>query len=366
MIQFELNKRNIPNLFQVDGYQQIKTIDEWENVGRPYWLNIILQEEYGQFPPVVTPKIFTKTKSVDCFGKAIWEEITFFFSLSGREHAVQTQLIYPKNKRKNPFFIYLNFRPNIPDKYLPIEEIIDNGFGVFTACYNDITKDNADFSDGIAGLFQQNQNREGKDAGKIVYWSYMASRMMDYLQTRKEADKEWIGIAGHSRLGKTALLTAAVDNRFSFACVNNSGASGAALSRGRCEGGESIKDCCKSFPFWYSLNYQKYIDNEDKLPFDQHCLIALVAPRQVYIGAAKEDVWADNDNQILSCFAASKAWSLYQVEGLIAPNRLPLCGERFTQGSIGFYLRAGHHGHIVDDWRIYMETIQNKIKNIGG
>ena len=96
----------------------------------------------------------------------------------------------------------------------------------------------------------------------------MASRMMDYLQTREEADKNAIGVAGHSRLGKMALLTAAMDERFVFSCVNNSGTSGAEISRELCKGGESIGDIVERFPFWFYQNYFKYMDKADELPFD--------------------------------------------------------------------------------------------------
>lgn len=357
MIIEELKKRELPDVLKVPNQQTVKTKEEWENVARPYWREIILKEEYGKIPPIVVPEISTKINGVDFAGKAVWEDVSFLFKRNGKEWTVRTQLIYPKNAKKVPFFIYINFRPAIPDLYLPVEEIMDNGFGVFTVCYNDVTKDNADFADGLAGLFQEGE-RTNDDAGKIMYWSYMASRMMDYLQTRDEADKNRIGVAGHSRLGKTALLTSALDERFAFVCANNSGCSGAALSRGRCVGGESIKDICERFAYWFCPNYLKYVDNENNLPFDQHCLLALIAPRKVYVGGAIEDVWADNDNQFLNCVESSKAWELYGKTGLIAPDRMPICGDIFTDGCVGFHLREGKHYHSRTDWLIYMEALK--------
>ncbi len=361
MLKQELERRNLPDLFSMPDGKKIETKEDWENIARPYWTKLLLQEEYGQFPPVVTPEIVVKTNEADFAGKATWEEILFTFKTNGKEHTVRTHLMCPKNKVEVPFFIYITFRPEIPDRYVPVEEIIDNGFGVFTVCYNDITKDNADFNDGLAGLFQQGE-RKAEDAGKIVYWSYMLSRMMDYLQTRNEVDKTAIAVSGHSRLGKTSLLTAALDKRFAFVCPNNSGCSGAALSRGICVGGEKIRDIYERFPFWFCPNYEKYMDHEDNLPFDQHCLMALVAPRCVYVGGAIEDVWADNDNQFLTCVASSSAWELYGKTGFVSLDRLPVCGDIFIDGEVGFHLRTGKHYHSRDDWHVYMDAIKKRLK----
>jgi hypothetical protein len=191
-----------------------------------------------------------------------------------------------------------------------------------------------------------------------MYWAYTASQMMDYLQTRTEADKTKIGISGHSRLGKTALLAAALDERFAFTCPNNSGCSGVALSHGHCESAERIEDIVKRFSYWFCPNYQKYLGKDNELPFDQHCLVALVAPRKVYVGAAIEDVWADTDNQFLSCVAASKVWELYEKDGLLSPDRLPVCGDEFIDGNVGFHLRKGKHYHSRSDWQVYLTAVK--------
>lgn len=360
MINDALKERNLPDVLRMPDSKIITTKQDWENIARPYWKDLLLREEYGRLPPLIVPKISTRNNLVDFAGKAKWEEISFSFQINGKQHTIPTQLIYPKDSKESPFFIYINFSRDVPDKYLPVEEIIDNGFGIFTVCYQDITSDNDDFNDGLAGLFSDGK-RTVDSAGKLSYWSYFASRMMDYLQTRKEANKNLIGIAGHSRLGKTALLTAALDERFSFVCSNNSGCSGVALSRGCCEGGESIADIYKRFPYWFCPNYAKYVDNEQGLPFDQHCLFALIAPRIVCVGTAIEDIWADNDNQFLSCVAASKVWELYQKRGLISSNSLPICGDVFTEGKIKFHLREGKHFHSRTDWLIYINALKNEV-----
>ena len=353
----ELEKRNLPDLLTSESGEKVSTVERWESELRPYWKNVLLEHCYGKTPPLVEPEIETKRNLIDFAGKAVWETVSFTFTVNGKQHTVPTQLIAPVGAKNVPFFIYLNFRPDIPDRYLPVEEIIDNGFGIFSVCYEDVTSDNVDFTTGLAGLFES-ETRALHGTGKIRYWAYMASRMMDYLLTRDEADKTAIGVAGHSRLGKTALLTAALDERFAFVCSNDSGCSGAALTRGRCEGGEPVEVICRKFPHWFAPIYQTYVGRENEMPFDQHALLALIAPRKVFIGGAIEDVWADNDNQFLSCVAASNIWELYGKVGMISPDRLPVVGDVWTDGGVGFHLRAGKHYHSRTDWLIYMDAVK--------
>ena len=352
-----LQKREVPDvLLKLNGCR-VSSKAEWQEIMRPHLTGLFLEKEYGQLPAKLTPQVDVFPKEVDFAGKGTWEEIVFTFNKDDKMHSVPTQLIYPKGKKNNSFFIVLNFRADIPDRYLPVEEILDNGFGIFSVCYNDITKDNPDFTDGLASLFQKGE-RKANDAGKLIYWSYMASRMMDYLQTRDIANNSQIGIAGHSRLGKTALLTGAIDERFAFVCANNSGCSGAALSRGKKEGNETLNDIIEKFPYWFCLNYATYKNETQSLPFDQHCLLALIAPRAVYIGGAQEDVWADNEGQFLACIAASRVWKLYGKKGLIAPNHLLKNGESYIKGEVGFHLRNGKHYFSRTDWNIYMKAIK--------
>ena len=215
IIYSELEKLNLPDVLTAENGKKITTKEEWENEQRPYWLNLLLEKEYGRIPPRVQPKIETEKMYLDFAGKVVWERVTFTFESNGKTHAFPTNLIYPVGANNIPFFIYLNFRPEIPDMYLPVEEIVDNGFGFFSVCYKDVTTDDGDFTNGLAGIFQEGE-RTGNDTGKIGYWAYAASNMMDYLLTRPEANPNAIGVAGHSRLGKTALLTAAIDQRFAF------------------------------------------------------------------------------------------------------------------------------------------------------
>ncbi len=355
-LQNELSKRALPDLFTLNG-EKISSKEEWERIARPYWKELLFREEYGFLPEILPFQVSTERKAVDFAGKAVWEEVVFTFERGGKTYSVPTQLICPADGEKHPFFIYINFRPDVPDRYLPVEELLDNGFGIFAVCYESVTPDNCDFTAGLPSLFEEGERAQSA-TGKIAYWSYMASRMMDYLLTRKEAQEDAIGVAGHSRLGKTALLTAALDERFAFVCSNDSGCSGAALSRHASEGGEKIADIVSRFPFWFAPAYAKYANNADMLPFDQHALLALVAPRAAFIGGAELDIWADNDNQFLNCFAVTPVWKLYGKTGFVTPDCYPKTGDNLNEGNVGFHLRTGKHYHSRTDWLAYMDSVK--------
>ena len=175
---------------------------------------------------------------------------------------------------------------------------------------------------------------------------------MDYLETREDLDSARVCVTGHSRLGKAALWCGAQDERFSMTIADNSGCSGAALLR--CKIGESIEVIAKRFPFWFCGSYQAWRGREDEAPFDQHMLIALCAPRKVYVSSASLDDWADPESKYLGCAAASPAWRMHRVPGLIAPNDLTTAGTLLTDGGVCCHLREGTHFYSRTDWLWHM------------
>ncbi len=345
MINQELQKRQIPSF--LDG---ICTAEEWESQ-RQSILELLLNEEYGTPPQKITPSIEKIEKSwIDFAGKAEWESIYLTLENNGKSHTVKTDLILPTGVKRPPVFLYISFSPEIPSKYLPVEEIIDEGFGIYTFYYEDVTSDSGK-KDGLASLFDA-------DCGKITLWAYMARICMDYLCTRNEIDAKRVAIIGHSRLGKTALLASAQDDRFFLTCSNDSGCCGASLSRGKNEKNETIKAIHDTFPFWFKSGFEKYKDNEEALPFDQHMLLSLIAPRYLMIGGAIKDEWADNEGQFLSCYLASKIWTLYGKNGFVHENKMPSEGDMLLSGEVAFYLRGGTHFLSRTDWQIYMKRFK--------
>ena len=357
MINNEIKRRDIPDFFSVDG-KKIASLDEWEAY-RSELASLFIDEEYGVVDKKIVPSIKIEGGKHSFGGKVNWEIINFTFENNGKSHTVKTHLLLPKDKANVPVFLNIGFEKEVPNKYLPLEEIVDSGFGVFYFCYEEVTSDNGDFENGLASLFEGG----GEKYGKLALWSYMASACMDYLLTRNEIDKNNVAIIGHSRLGKTAILTSARDHRFVLTCANQSGSCGASLSRGKVTGNETIVAITDTFPFWFKKSYLKYRDKENELPFDQHMLLSLIAPRHLVVGGAKEDFWADNDGQFLSCHLASYAWELYGKKGLISNSTLPKENDFFLDGRVGFYLRPLEHFLSRYDWNVYMKKFKEIINN---
>lgn len=326
-------------------------------ITRDEMLNVLQSEEYGYIPnkPEKIRWVIDESYYVPnfCAGKATVKKVYAICTIDGKEFSFPFYCAIPTELGKLPFFIHINFRDNVPDRYMPTEELIDNGFAVLSFCYNDVTKDNDDFADGLPSVLYENGKRKANDAGKIAMWAWAAQRVMDYAETLSSVlDLDRSVVCGHSRLGKTALLTAATDERFKFAYSNNSGCSGAAITRGK--QGETVKDICKNYSYWFCENYKKYIDNEENMPFDQHFLLASIAPRRICVGSASNDLWSDPESELLCCVAASKA---FEQNGFIYDGREVKTGDRFFDGNIGYHLRNGEHYFSREDWRRLIEFI---------
>ena len=246
---------------------------------------------------------------------------------------------------------------------MPSEEIADNDFAVFSFGYEDVTSDNEDFTNGLAGILYNGRDRIGCECGKIPMWSWAASRVMDYCRTLDCLDFSASAVIGHSRLGKTALYIGMMDDRFNFVISNNSGFAGAALNRNRKyrEAGEpfcSVDFCVKHHMQWFCENYRKYANNEESMPYDQHFLVAASAPRHVYVASADQDLWSDPHTEYLSCCAADEVYKELGSTGFIHPDRYPETGESFHDGDVGYHIRAGAHYLGREDWQQYMDYIR--------
>lgn len=356
-IQDLLDERRLPALLEfADG--RAVTRENFEE-RRKEILSILDREIYGTAPDApkelrVTREKPEKKKYGNCAGKASYYDLSIAFDTDRGEFSFPAVEIIPKSKEKLPVVVLLNFCPDVPDRCFPAEEIVDDGVAVVRICYKDITDDANDcFSSGIAPMY----DREKYTWGKIRMWAFAASRVMDYLETTDYADLSRVAVVGHSRLGKTALVTAAYDERFVLACSNDSGCAGSAITRGK--GGEQISSITKNFPYWFCEKYKSYAGKTCELPFDQHFLIGAIAPRRVSIGSASEDLWADPVSEYLGAVAASEAWGLLGEEGFVHPDRLPEIGDRFLQGKISYHLRAGRHFLSRTDWRVYLDVLHS-------
>jgi hypothetical protein len=234
-----------------------------------------------------------------------------------------------------------------------IDEILKRGYGVVTACYQDLTPDNGKtFRTGAHRLFGgANEGELGaSETSAIGAWAWGLSRILDHLETDKRIDAKRVIVHGHSRLGKTSLWAGATDERFAIVISNNSGEGGAAITRRRF--GETIARINTSFPHWFCGNYKQYNDQEDKLPVDSHMLIALAAPRPVYVASAVEDTWADPRGEFLGAFHASPVYRLLGKSAL--ESELMPAIEKPVQTTVGYHIRNGKHDITLYDWTEYM------------
>jgi hypothetical protein len=174
---------------------------------------------------------------------------------------------------------------------------------------------------------------------------------MDYFESTGEVNINKVIIIGHSRLGKTALWAAASDPRFALVISNNSGCMGAAISRRKF--GETIQWFNENNSHWSCDNFKKYTNNEELLPVDQHELIALIAPRPVYVASASEDLWADPKGEFLSCVYASPVYELFGIEGF--PVKVMPALNEPVFGNISYHIRSGKHNVTLFDWKCYMD-----------
>ncbi len=254
----------------------------------------------------------------------------------------------PQGDSKVPVMVHIAFTGDIPNPSFPVSDVCESGVGVVSFCYEDVVPDREDaLGEGLAGCYRA-WKRKGDGCGTIGYWAFAIHRVVDFLMTHARADKEQIAVMGHSRLGKTALWSAATDERISMAVSVQSGCGGAAISRGK--QGERINNIVETFPHWFCKNFRQYGNNEDVMPFDQHFLLASIAPRLLYVCSATNDEWADPPSEYLGCLEASPAWRVLGVDGLIGPDHYPGSQQILHEGRIGYHARVGGHALTPEDW----------------
>ena len=368
----------LPDPLRFANGHKVRTRRDWQR-RRTELLQLFEWNVYGAIP-TATPDVTIDPAKVDIdalHGKAMRKMVTLRF----RQGRTLDLLIYLPKNRPAPLFVGVNFRgnhtvvndPDIPitTKWVynksvateasrgmqasqwPVEQIIDAGYGLATFYAGDMSPDfNEGFEQGIEPLFYRpgQTHRDPGEWGALSAWAWGLSRAMDYFQADPDINQHRVAVMGHSRMGKCALWAGARDTRFAMVISNCSGAGGATLARRRF--GESAKDLWTHFPWWFCENYAKFSDNEDALPVDQHELLALSAPRPLYIAVAKEDLGSDPRGQFLSAIAASPVYKLLGADGLAASTMPEL--SQPVMSRIGFHIRPGKHDITPYDWTQYI------------
>ncbi|MDB6028512.1 MAG: hypothetical protein JWM68_4735 [Verrucomicrobiales bacterium] len=382
----------LPDALRLANGKPVSDSKTWQKQRRKELLALFEKEVYGKTPQ---EKLRTRTDiiSVDktaLDGKATRKEVAVHFFGNGLEQTMNILLYVPNGlKKPAPAFLGLNFGGNQSIQSDPgitlstnwmrnkpeqgyvdtrateksrgssasrwqVEKVLSHGFAVATIYYGDIVPDDekGGLQRGIHRLFTKKVPAEPgpEEWGAIGAWAWGLSRALDYLESDKDIDASHVAVHGHSRLGKASVWAGAQDERFAIVISNDSGCGGAALSKRIF--GETVGRINDSFPHWFCGNFKKYNNKEELLPLDQHELLALVAPRPLYVASASEDLWADPHGEFLSAKAVDPVYALFGKRGLGVEKTPPL-NQRVGE-TIGYHLRAGKHDITDFDWDQYI------------
>ncbi len=378
--------QNLPDPLVMNNGKKVTGPKQWRD-RRKELIDLFTHEMYGVMPgrPAnMTFKVFDLNKQA-LNGKATREQVTIYFN-GKPDGPHMDMLLYLPNGSVGPVPVVLglNFSGNhtvAPDTGIRISTswmeksgkgVVNNratelsrgdtasgwdvnmtlqhGYGYATIYRGDIDPDYDDgFRNGVQSIYPGLEGR-GDNFSTVGAWAWALSRALDYLETDKAVNAKKVAVFGFSRLGKAALWAGATDERFPVVISNESGAGGAKLFRHGM--GENIKRLCTSFPHWFCANFRKYIDRDTILPFDQHMMMSLIAPRPLYIASAEEDKNSDPEGEFLGALAVSPVYRFLGKPGLPV-MQLPPLGQPAV-ARVAYHIRPGKHNVLPYDWEQYM------------
>lgn len=359
----------LPDPLQFDDGREVRNARQWEKKRRPQVLEVFAQEMYGHMPARPEGLHFSTISEETVYAGLGLRKVVRIYLDADQAHWFDVLIHLPKDAAGPvPMFVGLNFKGNDAtlderaDFRWPYELVLKAGMGVATAWRDSIEPDGKDSklaeAEGVCrdGGVRSWYNKDG-DWGAISAWAWGLSRIVDYLETDEAYDTDRLAVIGHSRLGKTALWAGANDLRLDMVISNDSGCCGAAISRRKF--GETFAVIDTSFPHWFTREFDKYKGREETFPADQHWLIALAAPRPVYVASATEDLWADPKGEWLAAKAAGPVYALFGMQGL--DDGMPAPDVSDGDGRIGYHIRSGAHNILAFDWQQYISFMNRHL-----
>jgi hypothetical protein len=364
-------KYTLPDPLVLANGERVTTAEVWTKKRRPEILKLYQTEIYGRIPenaPKVTWEV-TETDPKARDGAAVMRRVV------GRmgekpDGPKMTLTVYTPAKAEKPVPVLLSISFGFPPGKGPpktpafdaIAEVLGRGWAYATVAYGDIQPDRADrWTEGVIGLtLKEDQKKPAPDEwGTISAWAWGVSRCIDFFESDKAFDPKRIAITGASRLGKTVLWAGAQDERVAAVFSVVPGEMGASLIRR--DWGETLDDMAQNFPWQFAGNLQKWVGKWNDLPVDQHMLIALCAPRPVYVNGGLTDQWSDPKGEFFAMVAAGPVYKLLGAKDLGVTD-VPELDKPVTTGSLAFHYHSSGHTAVPADWKAFLDFAERHYK----
>ena len=347
-----------PLLTTYDGKTTVTDKEGWEKIRRPEIVEYFTDNVYGRAPTDKPDDLkFTKKSDEEVVIDGV-KATRSLYTISWRGPLGVGKFDFvayiPKCEKKVPAIVFIANRKkekilNELNTYWDVAAQLKRGVAAVAFWYGDVVPDKYDnYSTGAYLCWNRPGERNPTGWGAITAWAWAASRVMDWIETVPALDSKRVGVAGHSRCGKTALWAGVRDERFALVVPQGSGRTGALLNHVPVPvPAEPISRICANFPFWFSPRYPQWSNKEFETPFDHHQLAACVAPRLLYVQDGTGDM--SRYGEYWTARLASPVWEFYGCKGLVADS-MPKPEEPNNIGRVGFYVRNGPHDVERSDW----------------
>ena len=361
---------NLPDPLILKNGKKVKTSKVWWSQRRPEIVEDFDREIYGRMPkqtPGVKWEVVSKTEERNGDVPVITKKIVGHVDNSSYPAItvdIQLTLTTPAHAAGQvPVIMEFSygFRPSPPANQAEPQpptwqqQVLAKGWGYATLIPSSIQADNgAGLTRGVIGLVNKGQPRQAEDWGSLRAWGWGASRALDYFETDKSVDAKHVGLEGHSRYGKAAVVAMADDPRIAIGFISSSGAGGAKINRRNC--GEIIENVAGVSEYhWMAGNFMKYAGplNGGDMPVDGHSLVALCAPRPIFISSgAKGDGWVDAMGMFMAGVHAGPVYKLLGKRDL-GTTEFPPLETGLMDGEIAFRQHSAGHTP-APNWPVFL------------